>query len=117
MDYQKIFSQNIVAYAKKQNLSLSKLAQKAGISYPTIISISHNEYNPSLQIMNSIASALDIPLSMLLSESSNTETNSIDDPIVPKGYKWVKVLLSDFEAFKVNLMHENNMRKIFKTSK
>lgn len=51
---------NIKIYRKKQGLTQKELAEKANISRSYLADVENNRYNPSLDVLQSIASALGI---------------------------------------------------------
>ena len=62
-----MLAQNIKKFRKKLNLSQEELAQKAGITYSTLIKIeSGANDNPTVKTLAKIAKALDIKIDDLL---------------------------------------------------
>ncbi|MCM3717678.1 helix-turn-helix domain-containing protein [Fictibacillus phosphorivorans] len=64
----------IKKYRLQNHNSLSKLAAVAGISKSYLSSIENHETNPSAQMIQKIAKALDVPVENLL----NTKEESLD---------------------------------------
>lgn len=60
------FGQHVKSLRKQQRLSQQKLADKADIDKKTLQKIEMNRYNPSLDIICSIAIGLDMELNELL---------------------------------------------------
>lgn len=54
---------------KSKSLTLKMLAEKSGLSISYISDIERNRTNPSLERLNDLSQALDIPISVLLGEN------------------------------------------------
>jgi transcriptional regulator with XRE-family HTH domain len=61
-----VFGSRVSKLRKLQNLSISKFAQMANLSRPTIYKIENGQGNPRLNDMVAIADALGVPLVDLL---------------------------------------------------
>lgn len=69
---------NIKEYRKRRGLSLSELSERSGISKSYISNIERNLHqNPSIQIMNKIASVLNVELEDLLIPGESFKTDSL----------------------------------------
>lgn len=66
----------IKQYRKLNNLTQQELAEKANISRSYLADVEKNRYNPSLDTLNKIAEALNIPLSVLLGEDNKAKSFS-----------------------------------------
>jgi transcriptional regulator with XRE-family HTH domain len=62
---------NLKHMRKNRGMSLEKLAEKTGVSKPTLIHIERGEANPTLAIIWKIADGLNIPVGALLSIETN----------------------------------------------
>ncbi len=103
--YHAIFFTNILRILSERDMSKYELANRAGISSSFLSSLTLGKANPSLKIMESIALALGVPLSVLLEHTDLDEdslslfTESFSD--IPPGYKRVSVILPDYRAYQV----------------
>ena len=62
---------------KNQNMTQAELASRTGISRTNISRFESGKYNPSLDIMVKIATALDMDLDILLTSHNDNNTNMI----------------------------------------
>lgn len=67
--------ENIKTYRKKAKLTQLELAQRANMSRSYLADVERDRYNPSVDTLKSIASALNIPVSYLLSEDNEKKSN------------------------------------------
>ena len=58
-----------------KGISLTELAEKAGVAKSYISSIERNLQNPSIQFLEKIAAVLQIPVDTLLHDETTKETN------------------------------------------
>lgn len=73
-----VIGERIKEYRKLKNLSLSELAEKAGVAKSYLSSIERNiQSNPSIHFLEKIASVLDISVQSLL----HGESNQLDDDL------------------------------------
>ena len=68
MKLKKIFSNNVRKYRIKQNLSQEELAEKAGVHRTYIGSVERGERNITINVMEKICVALEIPITDLFKE-------------------------------------------------
>ncbi|MEK3885915.1 helix-turn-helix domain-containing protein [Bacillus sp. FSL K6-3431] len=62
-----MIGERIQKYRKQKNMSLSELAEKAGVAKSYLSSIERNiQTNPSIQFLEKISAVLDIPVNNLL---------------------------------------------------
>jgi len=66
--FKKIFSSNVRKYRIKQNLSQEELAEKAGVHRTYIGSVERGERNITINVMEKISIALEIPITDLFKE-------------------------------------------------
>jgi len=92
---------------RKQNLTLEKLAQVSGLSYPTIASIETNKAFPSLKTIDAIATALKIPAGRLVSLAEHKkvqtrQTESVHAEVLKSsGINLEKISVAHFEDLKI----------------
>lgn len=65
--------ENIKKFRKENGLTQIELANKVSISRSYLADVEHNRYNPSLEVLKSIAKALDTPISDLMDEKSQQQ--------------------------------------------
>jgi transcriptional regulator with XRE-family HTH domain len=68
--------ENIKLYRKKAKLTQSELAQRANMSRSYLADVERDRYNPSVDTLKAIASALDVPVSVLLGEDDDKKSDS-----------------------------------------
>ena len=115
-----IFFTNVLRLIEDQNLTKSELAEHGGLSVSFLSDLTNGKANPSLKIMDTIASALRVPLPALLEMTDlDTETLEIlfgDRPVtsLPKGLVHVAAILTEFQALNVkqwDLENRKNCRR------
>ncbi|SDM94689.1 Transcriptional regulator, contains XRE-family HTH domain [Fictibacillus solisalsi] len=73
-------------YRKEKGLSLSALAERAGIAKSYLSSLERNiQTNPSVQLLEKLSAVLDIPVEKLLNEKSEVNENELD-------YEWAELV-------------------------
>ncbi|MDN4526793.1 helix-turn-helix domain-containing protein [Fictibacillus fluitans] len=66
-------------YRKEKGLSLSALAERAGIAKSYLSSLERNiQTNPSVQLLEKLSAVLDIPVEKLLNEKSEVNESELD---------------------------------------
>ncbi|TDL31818.1 XRE family transcriptional regulator [Jeotgalibacillus sp. S-D1] len=71
-----MIGENIIKLRKEKGLTLSELAEKAGVSKSYLSNIERNlKQNPSIQVMEKIAWVLRVDLNQLLEESAVFKTD------------------------------------------
>lgn len=73
MGIRHIFIQNLKFYRKQSGLTQEKLAEKIGMSTSYIGDMEARERFPSAETIDKIASALDIPVSVLFNEHASPQ--------------------------------------------
>ncbi|MEI4828887.1 helix-turn-helix transcriptional regulator [Bacillus sp. FJAT-53711] len=69
-----MIGKNIYQFRKNRGLTLSELAERAGISKSYLSNIERNiNQNPSIQVMEKIALVLEVDLNTLLETKTNVE--------------------------------------------
>ncbi|MGG6437422.1 helix-turn-helix transcriptional regulator [Saccharococcus caldoxylosilyticus] len=66
---------NIRIFRKKAKMTQMELAQKANISRSYLADVERNRYNPSLETLKAIASALNVPVNSLIGEEDDKNSN------------------------------------------
>ena len=87
---------------ENKKLSLRKLGEMAHLSHSFIADIESGRSNPSIDTLNALAKALDVPVTELIGESANQSTADIDsnilqtpDDLPPEALKEIE----DFQAY------------------
>ena len=122
--HNEIFFTNILRRLDEQGMTKNELAERAGMSISFLSDLTNGKANPSLKIMESLAEALDTPLTLLL---ENTDvslqdleilSNGKSAKLLPDGYERVSAVLTEFQAYQVRQWHSANVaRLIAKDSK
>ena len=68
---------NIKSTRKSKKMTQNDLAIKASISCSYLADVEGNRYNPSIETLDSIARALDVPIVALINDSSNDKYESL----------------------------------------
>jgi transcriptional regulator with XRE-family HTH domain len=118
--YHIIFFTNILRILDEKGLTKSDLAAKANISISFLSDLTTGHGNPSLRIMEQIATALETPLATLL-ESTDLDKESLDALAgghallsLPDGYVRVAATLTEFQAFQVRQWDQENRKQLAK---
>lgn len=105
--YNQIFYTNILRLLDEQGMTKSDLSEKANVSISFLSDLTNGHANPSLKIMESIASALDTTLPYLL-ESTDLDQESLSQlygdkaqSSLPPGFERINVVLPSHQAFTV----------------
>lgn len=61
---------NIKMHRKESNLTQKRLAEKANISRSYLADVENDRYNPSLEVLSSIANSLNLKISDLLNDEN-----------------------------------------------
>ncbi len=99
MFYDNIFFTNVLRILEERGMTKTDLSELSGVSASFLSDLTKGKGNPSLKIMESISTALDVPLSMLL-ESTDLDkealevlgANRIHNSGLPEGYERVSVI-------------------------
>ena len=95
-------TQRIFAIATEKRITLTELAEKIGISYGTIASWKRRGTQPPADKINAIAQALDVPVSCLLDNAENAETqqtcNTDDSNAIIVTDKNERLLIQNYRA-------------------
>lgn len=72
-----LLAQAVRAHRESRGLSLGALAQKAGISKTSLSKIEAGQGNPSLEVLNRLANALDVPVGTLFGEAHRPQVHIV----------------------------------------
>ena len=118
--YNQIFFTNVLRMMEEQGMNKYELAQKADISPSFMSELTNGRANPSLKIMESLASALGVPLPMLL-EATDLPPECLDvlaggkaPRSLPDGFVRVCAILKEYQAFNVRQWDEANRKLLEK---
>lgn len=116
--YNIIFFSNILRILDEKGMTKSELAAKADMSVSFLSDLTTGKANPSLKIMESIGTALETPLPMLL-ESSDLDREALDaiaggkmPQSLPKGFVRICAVLPEAKAYVVRKWEEEAKKKM-----
>jgi len=72
-----LLAQSVRAHRESRGFSLGTLSQMAGISKTSLSKIEAGQGNPSLEVLNRIANALNIPVGSLFGEENHSQVSII----------------------------------------
>lgn len=105
--YNFIFFTNVLRILDEQHMSRNELSERSGVSISFISDLTAGKANPSLKIMEAIATALETPLPHLL-ESTDLDKATLEAlagksvaTAIPPGFQRVSAILPDLRAFQV----------------
>lgn len=116
--YNQIFFTNVLRLMKEQGMTKKKLAEAAGFSISFLSDVTNGKANPSLKIMEAIATALNAPLPALLEApviGNDPATVLPDGRIIrrlPAGLNRVTAILNDYQAYKVRQWNDANIKAL-----
>jgi len=116
--YDVLFFTNVLRLLDERKITKQQLADHAGISISFLSDLTNGKANPSLKILEAIASALEVPLASLLeSTDASAETmrqlaGGVPIQSVPEGYCWVSALLTDYQAYTVQQWDTSNRKQL-----
>ena len=120
--YNQIFFTNILRLLDERGMTKDKLADAAKMSLSFLSDLTNGKANPSLKIMEAIASALDVSLPALL-EMTDLDRETLDalaggkaPSSLPNGLVRVAAVLTEYQAFTVRQWDEAN-RKLMTAKK
>lgn len=116
--YNIVFFTNILRILDEKGMTKSELAAKADMSVSFLSDLTTGKANPSLKIMESIGTALETPLPMLL-ESSDLDREALDaiaggkmPQSLPKGFVRICAVLPEAKAYVVRKWEEEAKKKM-----
>jgi transcriptional regulator with XRE-family HTH domain len=89
LDEQILFGKTITTFRNEKNWNLSMLAEKAEIAVGYLSRLESNKQRPSLDVLESICKALDVPIQVLVLEatinqkSENPDVNDMREALRP----------------------------------
>ena len=118
--YIHIFYTNVLRIMDDHGLNKQELADRAGVSISYLSDLTNGKANPSLEIMQRIAEALDTPLPLLLESSDLTPEQlaeahgerMVRRSSLPPGYVWVTAMLPELQAYQVGKWHEAARKRL-----
>lgn len=120
--YNYIFFTNILRILEERNMTKHELSERSGVSISFLSDLTTGKGNPSLKVMEAIASALDEPLPLLL-ECTDLDDKTLDvltggrtHRSLPPGYVRVSVILPEYRAYIVRKWSEDAQKKIHEKS-
>lgn len=119
MYYNTIFFTNVLQQLQKRHMTKTELSELSGVSISFLSDLTTGKGNPSLEVMEKIAVALDVPLSFLL-ESTDLDMGALKALRggrvrafdVPLGYERVVAVLPEHRAFQVKKWAEEAKEKL-----
>lgn len=104
MDYNKIFTENILRIQAERGLSKQELAEIAGVSGAFITDLVRGTANPTIKSLQSFSEGLGVPLPLLLKSVASEEWQTIlstakamrtipKENDVPEGFGVIKAVL------------------------
>jgi len=75
--YKYIFFTNVLRILDERGMTKNELSERSGVSISFLSDLTTGKANPSLKVMEAIASALETPLPLLL-ESTDLDKNTLD---------------------------------------
>lgn len=118
--HNQIFFTNVLRLLDEQHMTKSELADQAGISVSFLSDLTNGKANPSLKIMDAIATALNTALPALL-EMTDLDQETLNElaggkalKSLPDGYVRVTAVLTEFQAFNVRQWDQENRKSLGK---
>jgi len=116
--YDFIFFTNVLRILEERGMTKQELSKRSGVSISFLSDLTTGKANPSLKVMESLATALDVALPLLL-ESTDMDSKTLEElaghparKSLPEGYERVTVVLPEHKAFIVKKWAEETRKKI-----
>jgi transcriptional regulator with XRE-family HTH domain len=117
--YNTIFFTNVLQQLQNRHMTKTELSELSGVSISFLSDLTTGKGNPSLEVMEKIAVALDVPLSFLL-ESTDLDMGALkalrEGRVrafdVPSGYERIVAILPEHRAFQVKKWAEEAKEKL-----
>jgi transcriptional regulator with XRE-family HTH domain len=119
--YNAIFFTNVLRISDEVGLSKNELADRAGISVSFLSDLTNGRANPSLKIMEAIATALEMPLPPLLEmtdldqETMRVLSNGKATSMLPEGLVRSTAILTEYQDFMVKQWDRENRKGLTRT--
>lgn len=114
--YNFIFFTNVLRILDELHMTKFELSERSGVSISFLSDLTNGKANPSLKVMESIATALDVPLPLLL-ESTDLDEATLKQlaqgkvpKSLPEGFERVSVILPEHRAFIVKKWAEETAK-------
>ena len=114
INYTEIFYKNVKQILKERKMTQVEFAKIAGIGSATAHLLVHGDYNPTLSMISQISESLGVPLPLLLTDPS--ETNSLAKSL-PNNVVQISAILSKTRAFQVQQWHKETVSQLQKISR
>jgi len=109
---------NILRLLDERRMTKKELSEKAGVSLSFLSDLTNGKANPSLKVMESLAIALEVPLSLLL-ECTDLDQSQLDTVAgytiprsLPVGYEYTCAVLPEHQAYIVKKWANAAQKKI-----
>lgn len=116
--YKVIFFTNVLRILDERDMTKNELSERSGVSISFLSDLTTGKANPSLKVMEAIASALEMSLPLLL-ESTDLDQHTLDalaggkaPSSLPEGYERVSAVLPEHRAFVVKKWGEETRKKL-----
>ncbi len=116
--YNQIFFTNVLNLIDQRGLSKNEFAARASMSVSFLSDLTTGKANPSLRIMESIASALEVALPALL-DTTDLDRETLDalsggktPSSLPPGLVRVTAVLTDYQAFLARQWDDANRQRL-----
>ena len=116
--YNQIFFTNVLRLLDERGMTKNELSDAAGMSVSFLSDLTNGKANPSLKIMESIATALETPLPTLLEvtdldrDTLNVLAGGKHHSSLPAGLVRVNAILTEYQAFTVAQWDEANRKRL-----
>jgi len=119
--YKLIFFTNVLRILDERQMSKNELSALSNVSNSFLSDLTTGKANPSLKVLEAVATALETPLPLLL-ESTDLDKATLDAlaggkapaSSLPPGYERVSAVLPEHRAFIVKKWDEETRKKLRK---
>lgn len=116
--YEYIFFTNVLRILDERGMTKQELSKRSGVSISFLSDLTTGKANPSLKVLDSVATALELPLPLLL-ESTDVDRETLEQLAggkvlnsLPEGYERVSVVLPEHKAYIVKKWGEETRKKL-----
>ena len=116
--YNQNFFTNVLRFLADNKMSKHQLAERAGMSVSFLSELTNGKANPSLKMMESIATVLGTPLPALLEmtdldrETLEALSDGKQPSGLPPGFMRTTAILNEYQAFMVQQWDDANRLRI-----
>ncbi|MBU5485239.1 helix-turn-helix domain-containing protein [Clostridium sp. MSJ-11] len=100
---------NIKKYRKEKIMTQKELAEKANISRSYLADVENSRYNPSLDVLNSIANSLEVKTSDLLDEDNKDTGINFNTPEEAMKFIIEQPAIMGFGGFDISKMSDDEI--------